>query len=688
LIAHSDDWVESLAGAREPQLPAADGLDSRITQGIYNAVYLQLSRGGARGGKSDCAAGLTDAESLMSDREPVWITMVGRAGFWPVSLREKEQKPSHSAACDASTPTGGTRIAGGARFNPPDTVTTLLEGSLLLWGILHLVGMLPNVQARFPRLEQFRVRAEEDRLITAQYQTYYLICATLALSAMLTLVVISAACLWLRGPVDFDHPGWYSIPDFARAAVALMLLGRAIWIATRNALWLIRPRLFLYLPWLAYVATLTGWIVVTSQSDPTGIFFAQRAFYLADGVSPLLPVEFLLLIYYAWAWSFIRKVRLSESKQVRVPELETLGLEGEGFGNLCDTLVRATDSLMFNRTIAGWMALSFLAVIAVLIRPWEALRSVEGRLYDYGFVILFMSICLLIFLVWGRYMYMWSTLSRILRGLERTSLRRAFSRLPRSVYSWSPLWYEDAQRRAYTISSRSLECFQAIVARGGYGSDAAARLQEMTDAFRRVVTLNQLSSPTDMSTAAVARLQQIMVDTAQRLLRRHLVGSWRNKGGSDTLDEAAQSRERSGEISARAQLQLLEEEFVSLRYVGLIHYVSAQLKNLVVLLVVAFVLALVSIGSYPFLVGRLFVWTMAAVFVVFGAGIIVSFAQMARDAILSRLSGTDAGKLDLSFYLRVASFGTLPLLALLASQFPSVGRSLISWLEPALNAMH
>lgn len=127
---------------------------------------------------------------------------------------------------------------------------------------------------------------------------------------------------------------------------------------------------------------------------------------------------------------------------------------------------------------------------------------------------------------------------------------------------------------------------------------------------------------------------------------------------------------------------------MALRYVGLIHYESAQLKNIVVLLVVAFVLALASIGSYPFLGGRLLVWTMAAVFVFFGAGIINSFAQMARDAILSRLSGTDAGKLDLGFYLRVLSYGALPVLALLASQFPSLGRSRVSWVQPALNAMH
>ena len=66
---------------------------------------------------------------------------------------------------------------------------------------------------------------------------------------------------------------------------------------------------------------------------------------------------------------------------------------------------------------------------------------------------------------------------------------------------------------------------------------------------------------------------------------------------------------------------------------------------------------------------------------------IASFAQMARDAVLSRLSGTDPGKLDWNFFLRALSYGAVPLFALLASQFPSLGRSLFSWIQPALNAI-
>jgi hypothetical protein len=130
------------------------------------------------------------------------------------------------------------------------------------------------------------------------------------------------------------------------------------------------------------------------------------------------------------------------------------------------------------------------------------------------------------------------------------------------------------------------------------------------------------------------------------------------------------------------------EEFVALRYISLINFESAQLKNLVVLLSVGFVLALAALAAYPFLAGRAGVWTLAGVFVVLGAAIVMSFAQMDRDAILSKLANGTPGKLDWSFYIRVASYGALPLLALLASQFPSVGRSLFSWLEPALSALH
>jgi hypothetical protein len=61
---------------------------------------------------------------------------------------------------------------------------------------------------------------------------------------------------------------------------------------------------------------------------------------------------------------------------------------------------------------------------------------------------------------------------------------------------------------------------------------------------------------------------------------------------------------------------------------------------------------------------------------------------MSRDAILSRIANTDPGKISADFYFRIASFGALPVLTLLSSQFPSIGRFLFSWIQPGIEALH
>ena len=73
-----------------------------------------------------------------------------------------------------------------------------------------------------------------------------------------------------------------------------------------------------------------------------------------------------------------------------------------------------------------------------------------------------------------------------------------------------------------------------------------------------------------------------------------------------------------------------------------------------------------------------------------GAGIIVvrAFAQIERDPILSRLSGTAEGELGKDFYIRVISYGALPILTVLSTQFPSISRFLLSWAQPTLEALH
>jgi hypothetical protein len=50
------------------------------------------------------------------------------------------------------------------------------------------------------------------------------------------------------------------------------------------------------------------------------------------------------------------------------------------------------------------------------------------------------------------------------------------------------------------------------------------------------------------------------------------------------------------------------------------------------------------------------------------------------------MAGSDPGKLNGGFYLKLAAYGALPILSLLASEFPSVSNFLLSWVQPSLEA--
>jgi hypothetical protein len=61
--------------------------------------------------------------------------------------------------------------------------------------------------------------------------------------------------------------------------------------------------------------------------------------------------------------------------------------------------------------------------------------------------------------------------------------------------------------------------------------------------------------------------------------------------------------------------------------------------------------------------------------------------ELERDPILSRIAGTKPGELSGTFYLKLARYGALPVLGLLAWQFPWISNFLFSWIEPALEAL-
>jgi hypothetical protein len=172
-------------------------------------------------------------------------------------------------------------------------------------------------------------------------------------------------------------------------------------------------------------------------------------------------------------------------------------------------------------------------------------------------------------------------------------------------------------------------------------------------------------------------------------LAAELQPQWK-KGTSDSIREAEKPSLEPDRVKPPSQdaetLVWFSEEFLALRYVALIRYGFFQMRNFLEFVTGGFILMVMSIYIYPFEDHRLLGAANITMFALLAIGMLIAFAQMDRDPLLSRLSSTKP-QLDMNFVWRVVSYGSLPLLALLGSQFPSIGNFLFSWVQPALQSM-
>lgn len=131
----------------------------------------------------------------------------------------------------------------------------------------------------------------------------------------------------------------------------------------------------------------------------------------------------------------------------------------------------------------------------------------------------------------------------------------------------------------------------------------------------------------------------------------------------------------------------LMEEFVARRYEAFIRSVLGHMKHLLVFQAISFTLVLISLNLYAFEPHRSVIWSLTVIFFVLGLLTVMSLMQIHRDPILSRMSGTQPNDLGVDFYIRIVSFGAAPLITLLATHFPSIGRYVTSFLQPGLDAL-
>jgi hypothetical protein len=691
LLARSGDSISllgTLAATTYPLFPASQDwtskdwhpiFDSALSEGTYNAMHWLLHEGGK----------MTDySMPFRSDSRvpPLWLMVVARHGYRPVALLDDGKtddtvKPSRVNATLQDEDQPVSRVW---------ALTFLLIAILSAGWVIAIIG---GQSPKWRVLTDFRLSRREggpaDRAAILSVGTAALVC--------LMLVAFS-------GPLKFATPkaaAWIGmlVLGIAVLAALLVLLG---WLVRRSfkapasqrnrSVWLA----------LAAVAVLFAfgvcWILLLwSDRRLQSFFFAVRGVDLVSGVSPFLPFFLMLPAFPIWAWFALQRKIFIAQRRPKLPgdgQLWPQGLNPDEalkpISSLSALANSSVDEAIVTRSKGSVLkgAVLFLAVGGLMfIEAILNIRSVEQTKYDWVFRGAIALLAGIVFLALGKFLFIWHRLRLWLEQVELHPLRHAFSLLPPNK-GWSPLWVRQIRKRSYVITARSIETLECLLE---HCRESETMPPELKILAARVFEAAGQGKPEPRE--ASKRLRTLLGTLAGGLQTRFLAPKWK-EGCSEALCGLADSEEwkdtvkREKKDLAEQKAFFLASEFVAWRYIAYIRYVTLHLENLLAFMSFGFVLIVLSLSSYPFVSQRLIGWLIGVMFAILGIGIVRVYAQMDRDATLRRITKTESGKLGGAFYLKLASFGALPILALLSAYFPTIGSFLGSLVQPAVQALH
>ncbi len=427
------------------------------------------------------------------------------------------------------------------------------------------------------------------------------------------------------------------------------------------------------------------------RTAPERFLAACRSIDITSGVCPLSPLTLLVFAVCVWCFIQLRRVSYHEDRCPMLP-----GLPDDVF---CPTLSTVAQDVK-NRIGSSFFHPAFNvavfgAVVLTLCLCIEGRRqTLESRAMDAFILALTSSVGASLLLASMRFVLIWSAFREFLQQLERHPIREIFNCLPRG-FLWIPIWQGGNKKRTHVAITRSLECILALIK--SEQTPPALKLmlfQARPQLTRLLKRLLQFSAARRRVRAPFYfliqnRLAQIGTIAAMELE----LGKW-HRGGYEARSELSTRdinkdalRVTRGEFETEEPFTICSE-LLALRFVPFINYVLLQLQNLASYLSIGFILLLTAMNSYVFRARTLIDWYLAALFVLLGAVVVTVFSQIDRDAILSRITRTEEGKLDRHFFFRLISYGAIPSVALLGSHVPAIGKFFFSWIKPALEAIH
>jgi len=473
--------------------------------------------------------------------------------------------------------------------------------------------------------------------------------------------------------------------------------------------------------WIVAAALIKLWHGLCADPNGNyGLFFAYRAVHLATLVCPLAPMLPLLAAIYLWALGSIWRLRFNERVRPRLnPNCPIRSIEaghGQYEARSLERVLRPgmeTEKAIADamsrfplRPVFVWCFVIILVAWLLLNHghPFELFERGEfGKLYE----VLFCAVVVAIVASGLRTAQIWWKLKQLLLELNRSLVRFTFDRVKEP--GWSPIWHQGTQESDWHYTVWSVEVINRIEHGKGWlnpsldkcepkASIALGDIRDLKNSLvktRAVLPLHTsleylgLASKRKQVAVDFQELQQ-RIQNLQTCLARILVSVLDNLQSSwkDHPPDSKESGEQAKDKGERAaERQNLLEKYAALRYLAFIRAVLDHIRRLLLFLAISFSLLLISLNVYSFEPHRALIWSVTAIFAVVGFICVLVMMQAHRDPILSRITGTEANKLEFSFYVRIVSLGTIPLLTLLSTHFPSIGRTLISFLQPGLDAL-
>ncbi len=599
---------------------------NRSAQGIYNAARILLENDPAKQGLVEFQHPVDASRAW----PPVWIAMVGRGSVWPMSMLTQPDDGSSSLQGVAYH----RRAAGKAypvSLEPSAAFSTLFLAlsMLAVWAMANYVHFIAT-QRTYVTLFQLPERRSMARTLLISMLTACGVVVYLPFTAV----------IGVNG--GYWSGSWHAI--LLAISVSLPLLCIPLGLATKETGFRVATFALAPLGWIFW----TRWSAMADASRGGGeLLFAVRTLAPFSGVDPLTPH---VLVWFGLAWWAALQLHRMRMREIRYPACprfhETqplLRIAGGEFARVAAVL---------DQSRPGWreaVAIPLAAVFLLALLEFRTRLGLEPSFWQSCFLAGFATLWVLAVCAVLTVIRVWFTLEDALRPLRAHPLSAAFSRLPKEI-SVKKMWGRGSSRYPLQSALFGVDLLRGMV------------LDERQTQYRATA-----ETALDECRGAGPKGLRIQADDAARL--------------QEALRGAADSFVKEIGAGWGDPKHAAKEEYVALRLVAFVRYCVLHMRLMLEFLSPAVVLMFLAILLYPLQPNGTLVTAVTLLALSGGAAVIIVFRRMDTNEVLSRLNSDGKGAWDRGFYMRALTYGALPGLAAVASQFPGTFRTALEWTE-------